>query len=145
MSQAKIFRRSDGYSEIDLLVYAKDHRDAAICLFGAAPEFFDSVCYLSHLSVEMLLKSLLLHLTGSFSDSHRLVRLREDLETAGLAFDLTAVEREQLALLDDAWDIRYPHPQSPKQAGHSHRYALSSIWRRIEQRVPSELTSAFES
>lgn len=138
------FRKVDGYSAIDLLQYARDHREAALHLFEAAPEYFDSACYLSHLSIELLLKSIILHLIGEFPNSHQLSVLWNSIGEKGDRVELSADEERQLALLNSAWDIRYPHPKGPKPAGHAHRDALKSLWARITPQIPEALVNAFK-
>lgn len=139
------YRASDGYIAADLLRYARDHREAAYRLFESAPEFFDSASYLAHLSVELLLKSILLHTSGEFNNAHSLSDLRRSVEQSGVDLQLSIEDEEQLKLLDSAWDIRYPHPKAPKSAGHSHRVALRQLWFTIVPAIPSGLYEDFVS
>jgi hypothetical protein len=55
MSTRKMFSRSDGYTEQDLLQSATDHLASARRLFEGGPRCFDSAGYLSHLGIELIL------------------------------------------------------------------------------------------
>src|SRR5436190_23698313 len=70
MGTKRVFLRSDGYTERDLLQSATDHLASARRLFEGGPRCFDSAGYLSHLGIELILKAFLLHRDGEFPGEH---------------------------------------------------------------------------
>jgi HEPN domain-containing protein len=143
--KTKFYRVEDGYDAVDLLKYAIDHRDAAYHLFKAALEFHDSAAYLAHLALEVLLKAMLLHYTHEFPGGHDLLELRDELKRRGSDAGASAEFESALFQLNQAWDIRYPTPRTPKSVGHSDRDALRLVWGGISADITSSLESAFES
>ncbi len=144
MSQ-KYFLRSQDYEPVELLRYAVDHKNAAMLLFAKSFDYHDSAAYLAHLSVELCLKALLLECTDRFPDSHNLALLSADLRTAGVDLQWSASEQRALHLIGDDWDVRYPHPSSPKPVGHSHRDALALLWARLSDKIPTGLRELLEA
>ncbi|MDH5425517.1 MAG: hypothetical protein OEY29_11010 [Gammaproteobacteria bacterium] len=84
-----IYKKSDGYEPEDLLHSLIGHYGAAKVLLNESPEAFDSGGYILHLSVELMLKSCLLHINDEFNGTHSLQHLRQDLVASGIPFPLT--------------------------------------------------------
>ena len=71
----RVFKTSDGFRTDDLLKYAIDHLRSANLLFHHNPICFDSGGYLSHLGLELILKSILLNENEEFLVIHDLKKL----------------------------------------------------------------------
>jgi hypothetical protein len=56
----KAFSAKDGYAQIDLVQFSRDHLFAAETLFNLDVRTLDSAGYLAQLGIELLLKALLL-------------------------------------------------------------------------------------
>ena len=124
------FWKKNGYSESDLILYAMDHIVSAQYLYHlSGSRGVDSAGYLSHLGIELLLKSLLLHHLEYFTDDHRLISLYESLPD--VVKTLTDKEFEMLTRWDSFFMIKYPNPSSPMPAG-SHQWTEA---RQISQSI----------
>src|ERR1700682_3057099 len=103
LMRRRVFTEAQGYRPIDLLHAASDHLFSANVLFSIsfffrevgivnvdidAPRCLDSAGYLSHLGIELTLKTSLLCFTGNFPDDHSLANLLRALEANGVQFAL---------------------------------------------------------
>ncbi len=113
----QVFRETNGYSVKDLLQVAIDHLASAKVLFDKNPRCYDSAGYLSHLGIELVLKSFLLHFTGKFPGIHSLTELMEKVEACGPRLSLERNYRKILSHLDRFTDLRYPQPSHPIEIG----------------------------
>jgi HEPN domain-containing protein len=112
-SDRKVFTSKD-CSVADLIRYGVDHLAAAETLYQHSGlsrwEYLHSVTYLSHLSIELLLKAWLLELSGQFPAEHNLKRL----------FSLLPKKDQKLKSQDLLWlyqlsrsfELRYPDPKA---------------------------------
>jgi len=105
----------------------------------------DSAAYLSHVSVEMMLKALALHVCGKYVGGHQLQDQIDLLQESEFDFSVSEDLNVDVAYTNDAWDVRYPHPGNPKVVGHFHRDALIRIWNHCGEIVPQELRTANNS
>jgi hypothetical protein len=154
------FSGSDGYNPIDLLQASSDHLSSANVLFSIgdffnhlgfldvdleAPRCLDSAGYLSHLGVELLLKALLLHFSGSFPDEHSLRKLLSALKQNEIPLVLTQEQLETLKELDRLYELRYPNPQNMPSIGSMAWPRIHSLWSAIGERLPAELIVAVQT
>src|SRR5476651_2722003 len=102
----KKYKREDGFLEEDLLQSSLHHLDAASILFKSGPDSYDSGGYLLHLSIELLLKSWLLSLTGEFPGMHCLQELRQTISEAGANIKLSKTHNKTIDLIDRLYELR---------------------------------------
>lgn len=145
MAKQRTFYAADGYDAVDLLRYARDHLYSAEVLFGTAFQCFDSAAHLSHLAVELLIKSAILHGTGSFQAEHDLDQLLTTAAKAGTAFNLSNQHQGTLFLLNEFEDCRYPNPESPAQIGNGDLQPILQLWNELLSQLPDALRQAFEN
>jgi len=139
----KTFRRSDGFEPPDLFRYGWDHLRCAEILFASGPLASDSAGYLSHLGIELMLKAILLQVTGEFPASHSLRRLHTSVHEAVPAFVLGKSHLQLLEGIDRLCELRYPNRQNPVEVGHEEYYQVSSLANEIHRLIPKELGDAF--
>ena len=105
----KVFTRDD-CTESDLIQYSVDHLKAAEKLYELSGhftwEYLHSAAFLSHLSIELLLKACLLHFEDEFPAVHDLKRLFGPLRRKGI--DLSDKNRKWLNYLNNCNALRYP-------------------------------------
>jgi len=111
---------------------------SSLVLFDASPYCYDSAGYLAHLAVELLMKALLLELTGSFPREHSVRRLGKRLETLGATFHPNA--GRILELLDEFNELRYPRPAPEVEIGDDDRDPMCKCT--IRSGPPCRSTSA---
>ena len=128
----RVFKRSDGFRTDDLLKYAIDHLRSANLLFHHNPICFDSGGYLSHLGLELILKSILLNKKGEFPAIHDLKKLYEIAKKSG--FELKKTEEEMLMKVNQFYYLRYANPKKPIEIG-------DEDWKIIESAANSLLSS----
>src|SRR5206468_7238910 len=112
----KVYTTAEGFLTRDLLHFAWGHLASAKALFEKSPDCYDSAGYLSHIGVELLLKAVLLHRSGSFPNEHdlptvlRLVRESHDIV-------LSTTQEDSLRRLYQFEAIRYPAPAQRVEIG----------------------------
>jgi HEPN domain-containing protein len=141
---ARTFTTADGLIPVDLLHSGLDHFSAATELFRSSPSFLDSAGYLAHISVELLLKSWLLHSAGQFAGIHALRDLYDELAKSHGAVPLSEEEARILALLDEYAQLRYPNRNSPTEVGTEDLPAIEALIEAILGRLPKELREALD-
>jgi HEPN domain-containing protein len=141
----KKYKREDGYLEEDLLQSSLHHLDAASILFKSGPDTYDSGGYLLHLSIELLLKSWLLSLTGEFSNTHRLQDLRQKISAAGAEIKLSKTQNKTIELIDRLFDLRYPNRQIPKEIGSEHFELAFQLHKALRVCLPNEVEQRYRA
>jgi len=131
------FRRTDGYEPGAFLEAARDHMRSSLVLFDASPYCYDSAGYLAHLAVELLMKALLLELTGSFPREHSVRRLGKRLETLGATFHPNAGRIPEL--LDEFNELRYPRPAPEVEIGDDDRDPIVQMYNSLWAAVPVDI------
>lgn len=126
----RVFKASDGFSQTTLLKYAIDHLRSANLLFDRNPICFDSGGYLSHLGLELILKSILLNKNGEFPAIHDLKKLYKIAKKSG--FELKKTEEEMLMKVNQFFYLRYANPKKPIEIG-------DEDWKTIESAANSLL------
>jgi HEPN domain-containing protein len=126
----KVFKTSDGFKPDYLLKIAIDHLRSANLLFNWGPICFDSGGYLSHLGLELILKSILLSKTGEFPAIHDLKRLYKMAKKSG--YKLEQAEEEILKKINQFYYLRYSDPKKPVEIG-------DEDWKLIESAANSLL------
>lgn len=138
------FRRTEGYREEQLIRAAIDHLEAAQHLFSTNPSWFDSAGYLSHLGIELLLKTCLLAVNDEFPNEHSLEQLVRRLADAGFDVDLGRGRTELLQRLDKLYHLRYPRPSDPVEIGNEDWDVVEQTALAIVDRMPDSLKDLFE-
>ena len=129
----------DGYDPKDLLQYAEDHLASARILFRSGFRCLDSAGYLSHLGIELLLKSLLLNRFGQFPKEHDLLRLLNEIQEAGIGAQLSEGDLETLERINAFADVRYPNPEDPVQIGTGDWNSVESLHGALLALLPDEV------
>ena len=150
----RAFTEAQGYRPIDLLHAATDHLFAANFLFSSgeffrligildvdleAPRCLDSAGYLSHLGIELLLKTLLLCITGRFRDEHSLITLLRTLEVNGVKFALNEEQIATVKQLDQFYNLRYPQAAGSPSVGDLDWPAIHSLSSALLEHLPGDL------
>ena len=134
----KHFTATDGYRTIDLLHAAIDHLASAGVLFDKNPRCYDSAGYLSHLGIELLFKSFLLHHAGQFPAEHSLRKLRCSLEESGIRLFLAEKHEDALAKLDRFADLRYPRPNGVPEIGSEDWTIIRTLYFKLRTQLPTD-------
>jgi HEPN domain-containing protein len=106
------FTAAAGYTQLDLLQFARDHLFAAEKLFGLGVRTLDSAGYLAQLGIELLLKALLLGATGAFRDEQSILKLCCKVKHVVPSFKIPEPYSDVLPLLDRYYELRYPAPRT---------------------------------
>ena len=114
-NEMRVFRISDGFKPSDLLKSAIDHLRSANLLFDRNPICFDSAGYLSHLGLELILKSILLSKTEEFPAIHDLKKLYEMANKSG--YKLEKDDEGILDKINQFYYLRYASPKEPVEIG----------------------------
>lgn len=132
------FRKEDGFTEDDLILYAADHIVSAQYLYRlSGARGVDSAGCLSHLGLELLLKAQLLYHHGYFTDEHSLTTLYSQLPTR--VQRLNNHDRELLAKWDKLFQLRYPNPRSPIPAASHDWSEVKQLSQALIDLMPSAL------
>ena len=141
----KRFTQAQDHSTRDLLHYARDHLASAGVLFQQHPRCYDSAGYLSHLGIELLLKSILLHHTGCFPGEHDLGELLRKVKEAQPGLVLSAREQATLRLSNQFSEARYPTPKRPVEIGSQDWDAIKALYRALRDQLPPALRAELTS
>lgn len=136
MGRVRWFSRQQGYKVRHLVEYAADHASSARILVRSGPFCFDSAAYLAHLSLELLLKALLLDRLGQFPAIHSLVALQEQLERADSRCSVGPEDRGVLTTLDTFSRARYPVPRQEIGVGEDDVEFARRLYDRLVKHVP---------
>lgn len=131
-----VFKARDGFKSDDLLKYAIDHLRSANLLFDRNPICFDSGGYLSHLGLELILKSILLNKNGEFPAIHDLKKLYEIAKKSG--FELKETEEQMLMKVNQFYYLRYANPKKPIEIGDEDWKAIESAANSLLSGFPEE-------
>jgi len=134
----KPFTKNSGYSEQNLLHAAIDHLAAAKYLFEKHHRFFDSAGYLSHLGIELFLKSVLIYHTAKFPKEHSLIELYNQLERQGIDITLNNDQIKILSELDKFFNLRYPQPNKPIEIGEEDWNTIKKLFYVLLNQMPRE-------
>lgn len=136
----KIFSRAD-YTESDLVQYSVDHLEAAEKLYELSGRFtwqyLHSAAFLSHLSIELLLKVCLLHLEGEFPAGHDLKQLFKRLHKKGI--ELSGQNKKWLNDLNNCNELRYPNPELKLEVDLNQWKQTKALFEELRMNVPKEI------
>jgi HEPN domain-containing protein len=136
----KVFTRTD-CSESDLIQYSVDHLAAAEKLYGLSGrwiwEYLHSAAFLSHLSIELLLKACLLYFEDEFPGEHDLKRLFRLLRRNGI--ELSVPNKKWLNYLNRFSALRYPDPGMETEVDVNHWDATKSLFEELKTYAPREI------
>ncbi len=135
----RVFRRSDGYEECDLVESARDHMGAALLLLQKSPLYYDAGGCLAHLSVELLLKTLLLAVDDQFPGEHDLVKLVAELQRHVPGFGFNSRGEEAIRVANTFRELKYPNRRHPIEIGTDDIDLLVSLYKAIMRGLPPEL------
>ena len=117
MRNDKDIKTTKDYLPKDLLHFGIDHLRAAKFLYNANASFYDSAGYLSHLGIELLLKSWLLDISGKHPKTHRLMTLWNKLISLGKDLSLQEKNIQWMKELENHYSLRYPPESKPIETG----------------------------
>jgi HEPN domain-containing protein len=136
----KVYTSAD-CTESDLIQYSVDHLKAAEKLYELSNpwtwEYLHSATFLSHLSIELLLKACLLHIEGEFLADHDLKRLFRRLRKKGI--ELSDQNKKWLNYLSQCNDLRYPNPKSKLKVDLNQWKQTKALFEEIRMKVPEEI------
>jgi HEPN domain-containing protein len=133
------YRRSDGYTEIALVQFARDHLFAAEKLFHLGVRTLDSAAYLAQLGIEILLKALLLSATDEFPQEHSLLKLGCEVKKAIPSFEIAEPYSDVLPLLNRYYYLRYPAPSNVPGVTQGDWPVIKHIVDLIERHLPEQV------
>lgn len=136
----KGFTRDD-CTESDLIQYSRDHFKAAEALYNLSGrdtwQYLHSAAFLSHLSIELLLKACLLHFEKKFPAEHNLWWLFRRLSGKGI--ELSKENRKWLKYLSRFNELRYPDYRKGPEVDISHWEPTKVLFEELRKHVPDEI------
>ncbi len=136
----KVYTSAD-YSESDLIQYSVDHLKTAEKLYELSSrwtwEYLHSAMFLSHLSIELLLKACLLHLEGEFPANHDLKRLFKSLRKKGI--ELSDQNKAWINYLSQCIELRYPNPKSKLEVDLNQWKKTKALFEDLRINAPTEI------
>ena len=136
----RLFTRAD-CTESDLIQYSVDHLEAAKKLYDFSGrwtwEYLHSAAFLSHLSIELLLKACLLYFEEEFPGEHDLKRLFRPLRRKGI--ELSVLNKKWLNYLNRFNTLRYPDPGTELEVDVKHWNATKSLFEELRTHAPKEI------
>ena len=136
----KKFKARDGFKSEDLIQYALDHLTSAKLLFESDPRCYDSAGYLAHLGLEVMLKSILLKLTGEFPAGHNLESLYNLAKKIG-ARQIRKDEVKTLKKINQFFKLRYANPQNPIEIGDDDWEIIEQLFYNLLTNFPADILS----
>lgn len=142
----RVFTRDD-CTESDLIQYSVDHLEAAEKLYELSGrwtwQYLHSAAFLSHLSIELLLKACLLYFKKKFPAEHNLKRLFEPLRKEGIK--LSKPSREWLKHLNRCNKLRYPDPGTGPEVDINHWNQTKTLFEELRNCVPDKIQKQIAS
>ncbi len=136
----KVYTSAD-YLESDLIQYSVDHLKAAEKLYDLSGrwtwEYLHSAMFLSHLSIELLLKACLLHLEGEFPANHDLKRLFKRLRKQGI--EISDQNKKWLNYLSQCIELRYPNTESKIEVDINQWEQTKTLFEELRRNFPKEI------
>lgn len=136
----KVFTRND-CSESDLIQYCVDHIKTAEKLYELSGrwtwEYLHSAAFLSHLAIELLLKSCLLHYENEFPPIHDLKRLFSILRKRGII--ISDENKKWLNYLNGCNALRYPNELSRTEVDVNQWEKTKSLFEELRTKIPVEI------
>ena len=136
----KVLTRND-CSESDLIQYCVDHLKAAERLYELSGrwtwEYLHSAAFLSHLSIELLLKSCLLHFENEFPPIHDLKRLYSMLRRKGIK--ISDQNKKWLNYLNGCNALRYPNEKARTEVDVNQWEKTKALFQELRTKVPVEI------
>lgn len=136
----KVFTGND-CSESDLIQYSVDHLKTAEKLYELSGrwtwEYLHSAAFLSHLSIELLLKACLLHYDNEFPAIHDLKRLNGMLRKKGI--NISDQNKKWLNYLNGCNALRYPNETARTEVDVNQWKKTKTLFEELRTKVPSEI------
>ena len=136
----KIFTRND-CTESDLIQYSVDHLKAAEQLYKLSDhltwEYLHSAAFLSHLSIELLLKACLMHFENEFPAIHDLKQLFKPLRRKGI--NLSDNNKKWLNYLNNCNALRYPNRVTKTEVDINQWEKTNALFNVLRANVPEEI------
>jgi len=137
----RVFTR-DNCTESDLIQYSVDHLEAAEKLYELSGrwtwQYLHSAAFLSHLSIELLLKACLLHLYEQFPAEHDLKRLFRRLRRKQ-HINLSDQSKQWLSYLNRCSQLRYPDRGPGPEVDINHWNRTQTLFEELRVHVPDEI------
>jgi HEPN domain-containing protein len=137
---SKVFTRKD-CTESDLIQYCVDHLKTAEKLYELSGrwtwEYLHSAAFLSHLGIELLLKSCLLHFENEFPAIHDLKRLFGMLQKKGIT--LSDQNKKWLNYLNECNALRYPNETARTKVDINQWGKTKALFEELRGKVPVEI------
>jgi len=136
----KVFTRND-CTESDLIQYSVDHLRTAEKLYELSGRwtwlYLHSAAFLSHLSIELLLKACILHFEDKFPAVHDLKRLFGQLRNR--EFTLSDQNTKWLAYLNGFNALRYPDRGTRTEVDMNQGEKTRALFDELTEHVPKEI------
>lgn len=139
------FTEEDGVKPVDLLHSGLDHLTASKLLFNSDPSHFDSAGYLAHMGVELLFKSWIFFIKGSFKGTHNLKSLYHELVVDCNGPRLEDSDVVILEKLDQYESLRYPNRHAPTEVGDDEWPEIEELVGKICRSMPRALDDALST
>jgi HEPN domain-containing protein len=118
-----------------------DHLEAAGKLYELSSRFtwqyLHSAAFLSHLSIELLLKACLLHLEDEFPAEHDLKQLFKRLRKSGI--ELSDQNKKWLNDFNHCNELRYPNPELKLEVDLNQWRQTKALFQELRMNVPKEI------
>lgn len=140
-NQKKKVCTRDDCTESDLIQYSVDHLKTAEKLYELSGrwtwEYLHSAAFLSHLSIELLLKACILHFEDQFPPVHDLKRLYRQLHKKGI--NLSDQNKIWLNYLNNFNALRYPDVATRTEVDINHWGKTKALFEELRANVPVEI------
>ena len=131
----------DDCTESDLIQYSVDHLKTAEKLYELSGlftwEYLHSAAFLSHLSIELLLKACLLHFEDEFPAVHDLKRLFRQLRKKEI--NLSDQNKKWLNYLNNCNALRYPDMVTRTEVDINQWGKTKALFEELRANVPKEI------
>jgi len=135
-----VFTKND-CTESVLIQYCVDHLGAAEKLYELSGrwtwQYLHSAAFLSHLGIELLLKTCLLHLEGEFPADYKLKRLWRRLSKKGI--NLSQENKKWLRDLNRCIELRYPIVGTGPEVDINNWKKTKTLFEELRTNVPEEI------
>ena len=136
----RVFTR-DNCKESDLIQYSVDHLKASEKLYELTGlfkwQYLHSAAFLSHLSIELLLKACLLYYEDEFPAEHDLKWLLRRLSRKGI--ELSKQHKKWLNYLNRFNGLRYPDSGIGPEVDVNHWQQTEALFEELRKKVPDDI------
>lgn len=141
----KKYKRTDGFSEVNLVHSAIDHLTSAKILFKEGPPCFDSAGYLCHIGIELILKAILLNKTDEFDNEHSLVGLSNQIRAQKVELNYSTDQNRTLEKVNSFYDLRYPKEKDPIEIGSDDWDQIENLYEFLIFTLPNDIQEQIQN